>query len=426
MNDDRPMSAFAGIAACLALPGRSSADPLVRQVDRLAAVARKEDADPKSRRWLLTRGWLVALALMTSPLLAAAQVSVQIGLPGIDIGINQPVYPQLVQVPGYPVYYDPGARSNYFFYDGMYWVYAGDNWYASSWYDGPWALVAPQVVPVFLLRVPVRYYRHPPAYFRGWVSDAPPRWGDHWGNDWESHRRGWDRWDRANAPRPAPLPVYQREYSGTRYPHPEQQQVIRSQNYSYRARDAGVKQVERAQPTQRPAPQAAPPPAQAERKPEQPERNKQQAQAQQKQPQQEQRKQQAQPAPRPAPQAAPPPAQAERKPEQPERNKQQAQPQQKQQPQQEQRKQQAQPAQRPAPQAAPPPAQAERKAEQPERNKQQAQPQQRAQPQPQAQQKQQEQARPAQPAQRSASKDEGPKGNSAQARGQEHGPDRDR
>jgi hypothetical protein len=66
----------------------------------------------------------------------------------VSIGVNLPVYPQLVRVPGYPVYYAPQVNSNYFFYDGMYWVYVNDNWYASTWYNGPWELVAPDFVPL--------------------------------------------------------------------------------------------------------------------------------------------------------------------------------------------------------------------------------------------------------------------------------------
>jgi len=116
------------------------------------------------------RQLLAALALVlcsiTAPL---AQVSV-------NIGINLGAYPQLVRVPGYPVYYAPQVNSNYFFYDGMYWVYAYDNWYTSTWYNGPWEIVPPDFVPLYVLRVPVRYYRRAPVYFRGWRSDAPPRW----------------------------------------------------------------------------------------------------------------------------------------------------------------------------------------------------------------------------------------------------------
>jgi len=187
---------------------------------------------------------IVAWMLFWSVTSATAQVSIGIGigLPGVNIGINLPVYPELVPVPGYPVYYAPRLNSNYFFYDGMYWVYQGDNWYASSWYNGPWGPVGPELVPLFVLRIPVSYYRNPPGYFRGWRSDAPPRWGEHWGRDWQQHRSGWDSWNRSSAPARAPLPVYQRQYSGDRYPRVEQQHALRSQNYRYQPRDAVVRQ----------------------------------------------------------------------------------------------------------------------------------------------------------------------------------------
>lgn len=183
---------------------------------------------------------LFAISMLLCPLSSAyAQVRVDIGLPGVNIGVNVPVYPRLVRVPGYPVYYDPRANWNYFFYDGLYWVFQEDNWYASSWYNGPWRLTRPEDVPLFVLRVPVRYYRRPPVYFHGWRFDAPPRWGEHWGRNWEESRHGWDRWDRRSVPPPAPLPLYQRQYSGSRYPRAvEQQDSIRSKNYQYRPREA--------------------------------------------------------------------------------------------------------------------------------------------------------------------------------------------
>ncbi len=193
---------------------------------------------------------IVLWMLLCSITSAVAQVSIGIGLPGVSIGINLPVYPKLVRVPGYPVYYAPQVNSNYFFYDGMYWVYQGDNWYASSWYNGPWGLVAPEAVPLFVLRVPVRYYRQPPAYFRGWRSDAPPRWGEHWGNAWAQSRRGWDNWNRGSVRPPAPLPAYQGQYSGNRYPRVEQQHMLQSQNYRYQPRDTVVQQHYQAQRVQ--------------------------------------------------------------------------------------------------------------------------------------------------------------------------------
>ena len=188
---------------------------------------------------------ILALVLACGSITAAsAQVSVGVGvnLPGVSIGINLPLYPQLVEVPGYPVYYAPQLNSNFFFYDGMYWVYQSDNWYSSSWYNGPWLMVSPAFVPVYVLRVPVRYYRAPPTYFHSWRPDAPPRWGDHWGRGWEQQHSGWDRWNRGAVPAPAPLPVYQRQYTGNRYPPVEQQRALQSQNYRYQPRDAVVRQ----------------------------------------------------------------------------------------------------------------------------------------------------------------------------------------
>jgi hypothetical protein len=132
----------------------------------------------------------------------------------------------------------------------MYWVYQGDNWYASSWYNGPWVFVAADVVPLYILRVPVRYYRQPPVYFRAWSPDAPPRWGEHWGGAWAQRRRGWDNWNRSSVPPPAPLPVYQRQYEGNRYPSLQQQPVLQGQHYRYQPRDTVVQQHYQAQRTQ--------------------------------------------------------------------------------------------------------------------------------------------------------------------------------
>jgi hypothetical protein len=177
---------------------------------------------------------LIALSILLCQV-APACADVQVG---VNIGINVPAYPELVPIPGYPVYYNPYSDSNYFFYDGLYWVYEDDSWYSSDWYDGPWILTEPVYVPVFVLRVPVRYYRRPPVYFHGWIADAPPHWGQHWGPAWESRRKGWDHWNHRYAPRPAPLPVYQRQYAGDRYPHRvEQQHAIRNENYHYQPRE---------------------------------------------------------------------------------------------------------------------------------------------------------------------------------------------
>ncbi|MDB5815992.1 MAG: hypothetical protein JWN23_3109 [Rhodocyclales bacterium] len=210
------------------------------------------------------RKLLVLLSMLLCSAAVPAQVGISVELVSVNIGIDLPLFPELVPVPGYPVYYAPDLDDNYFFYDGMYWVYEGDNWYASSWYNGPWEVVEPEFVPVFILRVPVRYYRHAPGYFHGWRSDAPPRWDQHWGHDWAERRHGWDHWDRKAVPPRPPLPVYQRQYSGDRYPRGAQLQTLQERNYRYQPHDPLVRkqhEVLRAQvmrmPAQGPA-QAAP------------------------------------------------------------------------------------------------------------------------------------------------------------------------
>jgi hypothetical protein len=199
------------------------------------------------------RTGIVVLLLLVccSATSVSAQVSIGIGLPNVSIGINLPIFPELVPMPGYPVYYAPRLDANYFFYDGMYWVYTDDYWYASNWYNGPWSIVEPAFVPLYILRVPVRYYRQPPVYFRGWHRDAPPRWGNHWGHDWERQHRGWDKWNRSSAPTRAPLPAYQRQYSGDRYPRGEQQHDLHREQYRYQPRDKAVRQNFQQQGDQR-------------------------------------------------------------------------------------------------------------------------------------------------------------------------------
>ena len=54
-------------------------------------------------------------------------------------------------------------------------------------------------------------------------------------------------WDRIPVPRAAPLPVYQRQYSGNRYPHRELQQALQGQNYRHQPVDPAVKSAYEAQ-----------------------------------------------------------------------------------------------------------------------------------------------------------------------------------
>lgn len=216
---------------------------------------------------------LTMLACMATVTRAEVGVNIDIGLPQVNIGINLPYYPEFHPVPGYPVYYAPRTYANYFFYDGMYWVYQDDNWYASYWFNGPWWYVEPDFVPLFILRVPVFYYWQPPPYFRGWHLRRPPRWGEHWGREWERRRSGWDRWDHHTVPPPAPLPTYQREYSGDRYPSRERQHELHNRHYRYQPRDQAVREhilprLERKRPAPAPRERHEEPAMKGQRPPE--------------------------------------------------------------------------------------------------------------------------------------------------------------
>ncbi|HEY1371587.1 MAG TPA: hypothetical protein VGH50_03895 [Candidatus Binatia bacterium] len=164
----------------------------------------------------------------------------------VRIGVDIAAFPQMVAVPGYPVYYAPNVRANYFFYDGLFWVFNVDDgyWYSSSWYNGPWVVVEPDFVPQPILVVPYRYYHVRPAYWGGWAYDRPPRWDVYWGPRWVDHHRDWNHWDRNRRWTAAPLPVFQRDFPRNRYPSPDRQVTIYKERYNYKPRDVVVRDRE--------------------------------------------------------------------------------------------------------------------------------------------------------------------------------------
>jgi hypothetical protein len=207
---------------------------------------------PTTRHHTASRGSAASVVRQTvTPLLlsvalllampAAAQLTMGWSSPTISIGINLSSFPSMSIMPGYPVYYAPQLKANYFFYDGLYWVFEADSWYSSAWYNGPWHTVDPMVVPPQVLRIPVRYYRQAPAFFRGWAPNSAPRWGEHWGGEWAQRRGGWERREAGPAPARAPLPTYQRQYPGNRYPPLQKQGELHERNYRYQPHDPMVR-----------------------------------------------------------------------------------------------------------------------------------------------------------------------------------------
>lgn len=128
------------------------------------------------RRDIILAGVLVAAAAGLLPGGATASTDVHIG---IQIGAP----PQLVVVPGTPVYYAPALPHNYFYYGGQYYLFSNDTWYFAPTYNGPWAAIAVEFVPRPILAVPVPYYKAPPGH---WKRHGPPPWAPAWG-----HRKKW-------------------------------------------------------------------------------------------------------------------------------------------------------------------------------------------------------------------------------------------
>jgi hypothetical protein len=178
---------------------------------------------------------LAVLLCVASILPAAAQTY-------YDIDVDLPAYPEMQPVPDSPVYYAPGIDSNYFFYDGLYWDFYNDGWYSSAWYNGPWEFVDPVYVPTYVLWVPIRFYRRPPMYFRGWNAGRPPRWAEHWGRDWQNRHNAVYGGRGGTAPARAPLPEYQRQFGRNNYPRGPQQYALHGQNYGYQPQENVVRQ----------------------------------------------------------------------------------------------------------------------------------------------------------------------------------------
>lgn len=179
---------------------------------------------------------LSALLLFSIVLPAAAQEY-------YDIDVDLPAYPEMQPIPDSPVYYAPAVDSNYFYYDGLYWDYANDGWYASPWYNGPWSYVDPVYVPTYVLWVPIAYYHRPPGYFRSWKPNGAPHWAQHWGSDWQRrHNEVYRGNANANVAR-APLPQYQRAYTRQNYPRAvTQQAAIHNQHFAYQPRESFARQ----------------------------------------------------------------------------------------------------------------------------------------------------------------------------------------
>jgi hypothetical protein len=113
----------------------------------------------------------VAAMLVTATSATAQDVKIDIGLGVPPIVLTAP--PQLVVVPGTPVYYAPDVSADLFFYRGRYYAVANGVWSRAPAYQGPWAVIQLGQVPPPVVAVPVEYYKVPPGQLK---KHGPPPW----------------------------------------------------------------------------------------------------------------------------------------------------------------------------------------------------------------------------------------------------------
>jgi hypothetical protein len=112
-----------------------------------------------------------AALLFSGASATASDVKIHIGLGIPPMVLTAP--PQLVVVPGTPVYYAPDVSANLFFYKGRYYTVANGVWAMAPAYTGPWAVIQIGQVPTPVVAVPVEYYKIPPGQLK---KHGPPPW----------------------------------------------------------------------------------------------------------------------------------------------------------------------------------------------------------------------------------------------------------
>jgi hypothetical protein len=197
--------------------------------------------------------WLVLFLLASASAVYASDVGfsagVSVGLPGVGVNVGvgapgysyqgapayayqeAPAYPyQPVEIEEPPVFVQPpelgfyaavGVPYDLFFLNNLFYLFSGNAWYASPYYNGPWSSIYYDNLPYALNRYPferIRYYRddYYGRYQRygawdGYRHFRPDRHG--WGRD--GYGRTGYTYSRRNGPGPTygERPSYNRHYS---------------------------------------------------------------------------------------------------------------------------------------------------------------------------------------------------------------------
>jgi hypothetical protein len=125
-------------------------------------------------RHLMRRRLLHMMPVLALTAVLALAVVSPVAADGLRIGIDitppppprivLTAPPQLVVVPGSPVFHAPGVSINFFAYGGRYYSFHEGAWFAATAYGGPWTTISVGRVPQPVLAVPVAYYKIPPGH----------------------------------------------------------------------------------------------------------------------------------------------------------------------------------------------------------------------------------------------------------------------
>jgi hypothetical protein len=132
-------------------------------------------------------GFVIAVAVVLSPLKGIAGVNVNIGVnvPFPALEIDAP--PAVVVIPGTNAYYVPDVDADIIFYQNYWYRPYGGRWYRARGYNGPWGFVSANRVPAPLLHLPPGYRHMPPGHERIPYGQLKKNW-----RNWEREKY-WDR-----------------------------------------------------------------------------------------------------------------------------------------------------------------------------------------------------------------------------------------
>lgn len=134
-------------------------------------------------------GTLFLVVISIFPVIAAADVQINIGLPP-PVVFAAP--PDVVVIPSGPsyVYMVPGTVGLYF-YGGYWYRFHGGYWFRATHYSHPWVAIDPYLVPSPVVVIPADYILNmPPGYYRIRYHDFHKHWRD-WGHHRQWHKYHW-------------------------------------------------------------------------------------------------------------------------------------------------------------------------------------------------------------------------------------------